>query len=206
MTDVIEKKETPAVETPPATTVAPTAETTTVPSQNKKEPKSRLEKLRHTRASIDRQIAEEETASGTIIIDEDDDDKPLTKGDLKRIERDRAKKTALQLANDLEDEDERSRVTELLETRIVPSGNPQKDLELALAAVRSEKNADLARIAARNGTKKPVTRSSGSGAPANEEAEFVPTDDELRAAKTVGKKTAADIKAFILKARAKEQK
>lgn len=174
-------------------------------SSQRKE-RTRLEKLRHTRASIDAQIAQEEVANGGIVIStEDDDDKPLTKGDLKRMQREDAKKTALQMANDLEDEDERSQVTELLETRILPSGNPQKDLQLALSAVRSEKNAQIASEATR---KRNVTtsRSSGTGAPSREEDHFEATETELTAAAMVGKKSPADIKAFILKARAKEQK
>jgi hypothetical protein len=172
--------------------------------KNKKPERTRLEKLRHTEASIKAQIAEEEAKSG-IIIDDEDDNKPLTRGDLKRIERDNAKKTSLQMANDLEDEDERSRVTELLETRIIPSGNPQKDLDLAIAAARSEKNAQIAAEMARKKTP-PSNRSSGTGAPQKEDDQFVPTETELAAAAMVGKKTPADIKAFVLKARSKEQK
>lgn len=172
--------------------------------KNKNRERTRLEKLRYTKASIDAQIAEEESKNG-IIIDEEDDDKLLTKGDLKRIERENAKNTALNMANDLEDESERSEVTELLQTRILPSGNPQKDLDLALSAVRSEKNKQLAAEASRRRGNS-AQRSSGTGAPQREEDQFVPTENELAAASMVGKKTQVDIKAFVLKARAKEQK
>ena len=172
------------------------------PSQSKKE-RTRLEKLRHTRASIDAQIAEEEKVNGIVISDEDDDDKPLTKGDLKRMERDNAKKTALQLADSLEDEDERTNVREALETRIMPSGNPQKDYNDALNLVNAEKYKQIASTK-KNG--KPTTVPSGTGAPRKEEEEFIPSELELSAAAMVGKKTPADIKAFVLKARAKENK
>jgi len=172
------------------------------PSQTKKE-RTRLEKLRHTEASIKAQIAEEEKAQGIVISDEDDDDKPLTKGDLKRIERENAKKTALQMADDLP-EDERSNVREILETRIMPSGNPAKDYQTALDLANSEKNRQLAAEAARKRT--PAKHSSGTGAPPKEEDQFVPTETELAAAAMVGKKTPEAIKTFVLKARAKEQK
>ncbi len=174
--------------------------------RNKKPTRTRLEKLRHTKASIDAQIAEEEANNGIIIGDDDeDDDKPLTKGDLKRMQKNEAKKTALNLANDLTDDEEREKVTELLETRILPSGNPQKDLDLALAAVRSEKNQQIAAEIARKKSNS-SSRSSGTGAPLKEEDQFVPTEDELAAARMVGKKTPADLKAFVMKARAKERK
>lgn len=173
--------------------------------RNKKPERTRLEKLRHTKASLDAQIQEEEAKSGVIINEDEDDDKPLTRGDLKRMERETSKKTALNMANELEDEDERSRVTELLETRILPSGNPQKDIDLALAAVRSEKNQQIAAEIARKKASS-NSRGSGGGAPPREEDQFVPTETELAAAAMVGKKTSADVKAFILKARAKEAK
>jgi hypothetical protein len=172
------------------------------PSQSKKE-RTRLEKLRHTQASIAAQIAEEEARNGIVSI-EDDDDKPITKGDLKRIERETAKRTALQLTDDLPD-DERSQVRDILETRILSTGNAQRDFYTALDLFNSEKNRQLAEEAARK-RKVTVSRSSGTGAPAREEDQFVPTELELNAAAMVGKKTPAEVKAFILKARAKEQK
>ena len=172
------------------------------PSQVKKPERTRMEKLRHTKASIEAQIAEEEKLNGIVISTEDDDDKPLTKGDLKRIERDNAKRTALQMADSLPD-DERSQVREILETTIVPSGNPQKDYQKALDLANSEKNRQLAEEAARK-RNVVVKRPSGSGAPAREDDQFVPTENELAAAAMVNKKTPADIKAFVMKARAKE--
>jgi len=172
-------------------------------SQGKKE-RTRLEKLHHTRASIDAQIAEEEARNGIVITDDEDDDKPLTRGDLKRLERDRSKKTALDMANEISDEDERSRVTEALETRIVSTGNPQKDLQTARDLANSERNRQIAEES--NRKRDASKRNSGGGAPPREEDQFIATDDELAAARMVGKKSPADIKTFVLKARAKEQK
>jgi hypothetical protein len=193
-----QEKEVEKVETP-----IEKKEATPEPSQPKKE-RTPLEKLRYTKARLEAQIAEEESKNGIVITDDVDDDKPLTKGDLKRIQRDEAKKTALQMASEISDEDERSKVIEYLETRIVPTGNPQKDLQFARDTVNSEKNRQIAEMATKK--KNPVvTRSSGTGAPANVEDQFIPTENELAAAAMVGKKTPADIKAFVLKARAKEQ-
>lgn len=201
MTEIIEKDE-EKIETIPPKEVPPKEQE---PSQTKKEPKSRIEKLRHTKASIEAQIAEEEKANGIVISSEDDDDKPLTKGDLKRMQRDEAKKTALQLANNIQDEDERAAVIENLQTAILPSGNPQKDFQKAVDLANSEKNRQIAALKEQNkGKSKPVK--SGGGAPAKEEDQFVPTENELAAAAMVGKKTPEAIKAFVLKARAKEQR
>lgn len=172
------------------------------PSQGKKE-RTRLEKLRHTKASIEAQISEEERENGIVTSNDEDDDKPLTKGDLKRIERDNAKKSALTMADSLPD-DERSTVRELLETRIVPSGNPQKDYQTAVDLARSEKHRQIAEEAARK--RNPPTRPSGGGAPSIVEDQFIPTELELAAAAMVGKKSPADIKAFVLKARARENR
>lgn len=173
------------------------------PSQKKNE-RSRLDKLRHTRASIEAQIAEEEQRNGIVINDDDDDDKPITRGDLKRIEREKAKNDAIAMANNLTDPDERSKVIDYLTTRVLPSGNASADFQFALDAVNSEKNRQIAEEAARK-RGNPATRSSGGGAPAKEEDQFVPTQAELDAAAMVGKKTPADIKAFVLKAREREQ-
>lgn len=174
------------------------------PSQDKPKERTRLEKLRYTRANIDSQIAEEEKANGIVISDEEDDDRPLTKRDLKNIERENAKKSALQMADELP-EDERASVRELLETRIVPSGNPQKDYRDAVALANSDKNGQVVAEVKRTRDTK-VTRPASGGAPRKEEPEFVASEVELRAASMVGKKTPEDIKVFILKARAREAK
>jgi len=204
MEKVEKEKEEAKVETPAEAKTEVKTEVKAEPSQAKKE-RTPLEKLRYTKARLEAQIAEEEAKSGIVITDDVDDDKPLTKGDLKRIQRDEAKRTALSMANDISDDDERSKVIEYLETRIVPTGNPQKDLQFARDAVNSEKHRQIAEMASQK-KGQPVSRSSGTGAPAREEDQFIPTENELAAAAMVGKKTPADIKAFILKARAKEQK
>ena len=199
MNEIIEKGE-EKIETIPPKEVPPKEQ---VPSQDKKE-KSRLDKLRHTKASIEAQIAEEEKANGIVITAEDDDDKPLTKGDLKRIQRDEAKRTALQLANDIQDEDERSAVIEALQTTILPSGNPQRDFQKAVDLATSEKNRQIASMKTHNKGKPTTVRTNG-GAPAKEDDQFEPTQAELDAARMVGKKTPQDMKAFVLKARKREQ-
>jgi len=198
MSEIIEKGE-EIVET----TTSKEAPKEQVPSQDKKE-RSRIEKLRHTKASIEAQIAEEERANGIVITDDVDDDKPITRRDLKNIQRDEAKKTALTMADEISDEDERSAVRDVLNTRIVPTGNPQKDYLTAVDLVNSEKNRQIAALKTQNKGKS-STVGSGTGAPAREENLFTPTEAELNAAHMVGKKTPEAIKAFVMKAREREQ-
>ena len=203
MNQIIEKGEEKVETTTPEN--GETKVETKAPSQSKKETeRSRLDKLRHTKASIEAQIAEEEKANGIVISAEDDDDKPLTKRDLKNMQRDEAKKTALQLANDIQDEDVRNAVIDNLNSTILPSGNPQRDFQKAVDLANSEKNRQIAALKTQN-KGKPSTVRSGGGAPAKEEDSFVPTQAELNAAAMVGKKTPEAIKAFVLKARSKEQ-
>lgn len=103
------------------------------------------------------------------------DDTPVTVGSLREIQRQDSKKTALDLADKIEDKDERDRVTEIL-NRLAPSNNPQADLALARGSVNSAKNAQIAEEAQRIAE---VKRSgSGSGAPARTEEVFEPTAEE----------------------------
>lgn len=168
-------------------------------SQADKKSRTPLEKKKFTADRLLKEIAEEEgkaVAPSTI----EDDSKPLTMGDLKRIRRDESQSTALSMANEIEDDEEREQVIDILENRIIPSGDPKKDFQLAMNAISSEKNRQIASIAA---GKRPVaTRSSNGGAPIKTEAQFVPTDEELAAAKFAKKSKPEDIKKFILKARA----
>lgn len=191
-----EKKEVEKVETP-------VLEEKKEPLQDKKQDKrTRMEKLLYTMSKIQSQIEEEKELNGISLVEDEDDSKTLTLGDLKRRERDNAKKTALQMADELS-EDERDEVKDIINTRIVPTGNPQRDYQTALDLVHSEKNRQIAEEAARKRATKSV-RPSDSGAPARQEEEFIPTEVELAAAAMVGKKSKEDIKVFVLKARAKE--
>lgn len=204
MPDTTQKKTEEKVETPPQTTTETPNPNPSAPSQKK--PPTRLEKLKHTAASIQSQIeAEEAIANGgeSVVIENEDDSKPLTVGDLKRREAEKAAREAEGLVNSIKDETERAGVLNILKTRIRASGNPQQDFNDAMRLYHSEKNAQIAAMG--KGKGRPATRPSGSGAPARAEEEFIPTETELAAARMVGKKSPEDIKAFVLKARAKEE-
>lgn len=166
--------------------------------------RSPLEKKIVTAKRLIKEIKDETGETIEISNDDEDDNKPLTRGDLKRMEREKSAQTALELAEQIEDEDERALVIDELENTILPSGNPQKDLAKARALAQSEKNAQIAAEAQRK--RNAQSRGSGSGAPPKEEDHFEATPLELRAAVMVGKKSPKDIKDFILKARARAPK
>lgn len=108
-----------------------------------------------------------------------DDDTPVTVGMLQKIQAEQAQKTALELANDIPDENERALTKIYLQNRIRPSGNPQEDLRFARAAVNSIKNGMIAEEMGRKST--PQSHSTGSGVPAKKpEGEFVPTESEAK--------------------------
>lgn len=132
---------------------------------------------------------------------EDDlaDDVPLTVGTFRQMQKQDAKKTALQMAEDLP-EDERDAVTDILRHRIVASGNAEADLSLARAAVNSERNAKIAEELARKG--KPRQTAAGGSADAIREEDFEPTEEE----KQFMRPPYSMSKAKIIEARKKAQK
>ena len=108
----------------------------------------------------------------------EDDNSPVTIGMLKKIEADKAQRTAVQLAEDIQDANERELTKHHLEHTIRPSGNPQEDLRAARAIVNSVKNGQILQEMERKGT--PST-AAYSGAPANTGAgEFIPTAEEAQ--------------------------
>nr|AKH47811.1 hypothetical protein [uncultured marine virus] len=84
--------------------------------------------------------------------------------------------TALQMADKLSDEETREQVKTYLNTRIIPSGNPEQDFKDALGAVSSSKNKQILEEMAR-ATSPRVIASGGSGDGKHEE-EFIPTEQE----------------------------
>lgn len=122
-----------------------------------------------------------ETITGEEYSDEvvdDEDSKPLTVGDFKRMKAEEATKTALQLADAESDPKAKELLKYHLQNTIRPTGNPQEDFKLAKAIVNSVKNGQIAELAGKKGTAK--THSSGSGAPTKGEDNFVPTEQETR--------------------------
>ena len=87
-------------------------------------------------------------------------------------------KTALQMADNLSDEEVREQVKSYLNTRIVPSGNAEQDFKDALGAVSASKNKQIIEEIGRATT--PRTVAAGGSADAKIEQEFVPTEEEAR--------------------------
>ena len=129
---------------------------------------SKKERLEYAREKIDKQLAE--------LVGEDEDNTPLTRGEYKRMEAEKGRKSAIELANDIEDEAERKQVIEILEKRITPSGNAQEDLALARGAVNSIKNQQLAEETDRKTN--PKRYASTPGAPGKTEPAFRATTEE----------------------------
>lgn len=117
----------------------------------------------------------DEILGGSMIAE--DDDKPVTVKMLKELEAKKAQKTALQLAEDIKDENERELVKHYLETKVIPSGNAEEDLRFAQAGVNAKRNALIAEESGRkSGANAHV---SAPGAPAKNEGEiFEPTPEE----------------------------
>lgn len=121
--------------------------------------RTKKEKLLYSKKRIEDQLKEFEPEEEP----EDDDAKPLTLGDLKRIQEETVAKTALDLAEDIPNETERDLVKYHLDNTIRSSGNPQRDLELAQGLVNSVKNRQILEESSRKYPAK--THPSGAGAP-----------------------------------------
>lgn len=170
------------------TTVSPTEATevitTSEPSQEK-DPvqaeldkveagkKTRLQKLEYTKTRVEQQIAEEKSKAG---IREDDQDRPMTVREFNNLQQEKAKETALSMANEIENEAERKLVIHHLESTIKPSGDPQTDLRNARLIVNAVKNGQIVEETLR----RTVPRSTGSavGAPPKEKQATELTKDE----------------------------
>lgn len=105
-----------------------------------------------------------------------DDDAPVTVGMLKKMQENDVAKTALQLADEIDNETERELVKYHVQNTIRSTGNPQEDLKLARAIVNSVKNQQITEEVSRKSGAK--THSSSSSAPAKPEV----VSEELTAA------------------------
>lgn len=104
------------------------------------------------------------------------DETPMTVGTFREIQKQDAKKTALDLAEQIEDEGERTRVKEIL-TRLAPSGDAHADLKLARGTVNADKNTQIIEeITRKTDTTKHVTSPGAGGKPP--EAHFEPSAEE----------------------------
>lgn len=109
---------------------------------------------------------------------EDEDDKPLTRGEWKRMQQESASKTAVQLAQEIPNETERELATWHLENTIKSTGNPSEDLKLAMNQVNAVKNSQILEEIQRKGPAK--THSTASSAPAKYEVDEQLTDEEIQ--------------------------
>lgn len=110
---------------------------------------------------------------------EEDKSSPLTVAEYERREAEKMTRTAEQMADAIEDENERELTKVYLKSRIVPSGDPNKDLNDARSLVNSVKNRQILEM---NGNRvTPQSYSTGSGGrPKAPEGEFKPTEEENR--------------------------
>lgn len=130
------------------------------------------------------------------------DDTPLTVGALREIQKQDAKKTALQLAENIEDEDERTQTKNILE-RLAPSGDAEADLAIARSAVNAKRTSQIAADVVR--TTRPNRTAAGGSANARQEDDFKPTEEELALFQGF-KLDPVKLKDKILAARARAQK
>ncbi|MCK5605584.1 hypothetical protein KAR91_27065 [Candidatus Pacearchaeota archaeon] len=141
---------------------------------NGKKKYTKRERLNHAKSKIDEQIGELDEEEG--IAPEVTNDTPVTVGMLDKREREQAKNTAIDIAEGIEDEDERKLTIHYLENRIKPSGDPQADVTLARSAVNSIRNGEIAQEMSRQN--KPAQHSSSQGNPKPHEQVFQPTEEE----------------------------
>jgi hypothetical protein len=106
--------------------------------------RTKLEKLEFTKKRVDEQLREERKAQGFEPEPEvGDDDEPLTKGEFKRIQQETTIKTALQLADEIDNETEKELVKYHINNTIRSTGNPKEDLRLARALANDVKNKQI---------------------------------------------------------------
>jgi hypothetical protein len=127
-----------------------------------------VEKLLYTKQRVEKQLKELGVEDeGEDEEDLDDEDQPLTVGMYKKIQRESASKTALQLAGEIQNETERELVSYHLNNSIRSTGNAEEDFKLARTLVNAVKNKQIMEEQARKTPAK--THSSSSGSPAKDE-------------------------------------
>lgn len=114
---------------------------------------------------------------------EEDDTRPLTVGEFKRMQQEDNQRTAVQLADRIENEDERELAKSYLRTRIRPSGDPEADLADAMALVNRVKNNIVVSEIKRGSSNVARRHSTGSGSPHASEDAFIASEEEIMAAK-----------------------
>lgn len=144
-----------------------------------KSKRTELEKAEFAKLSIEKRIAElkgAKPAETVVPTGEPDDNAPVTYGDLRKRDAEKAAKTAVELAGNIKDEKERTLVIHHLQSTIKSTGNPEEDLKLAYSIVYGKKNAQVIEEITR--TSPPRTSGTGTGAPPPHRPNFVPTEHE----------------------------
>lgn len=160
---------------------------------------TRRERLNFEKSKIEEQLTALDKEEGVDSLPAGEDDKPLTIGDLKKIQKEQAQKTALERAEAIDDESVRELTKHYLKERIVPTGNPEEDFKLALAMVNSLKNAQVLEELERKGDTKKLPNSPSN--PARPDEAFTPTEEESAFMNAFGL-----TKEDVLKARAEKKK
>ncbi len=137
---------------------------------------TKRERLNFEKKKIDEQLGVIDKDEGIEPPIDATDETPVTVGMLKEREKSQSQKTAVNLAEEIEDEDERELTKHYLQNRIISSGNPNEDLRFARAAVNSLKNAQIAEETDRKRT--PKGKGTPPGAPGTVEKQFKPTEEE----------------------------
>lgn len=107
--------------------------------------------------------------------DEDDDSRPVTMGDLKRMQAKEVRKSTVQMVNDIMDVGDRTAVAEALQS-VVPSNDPAADFRKAVGIANIDRNSKVLQEAARAVT--PRTTRTATGAPSRREEPFAATPQE----------------------------
>lgn len=110
--------------------------------------RSRLETLEYNRNRLQKEIEDEKAKAG--IVEEEDDNRPLTVAEFKAMNAREAQATALSLAESIENESDRKLTLYHLENTIRPSGDAHTDLLNAQLIVNSVRNGMLAEESARS--------------------------------------------------------
>lgn len=192
-----ETEETPATATEGAESTAteqdPLKEELEKVQQKTATKRTKKEKLEFTRDRVLKELADLDGGEGTppAPAPEDDDDTPLTRGDLRKMQEAATTKTALQLAEDITNETERELVKYHIDNTIKPSGDPATDLKIARSIVNAVKNEQILKQAALK--PEAQTHSSDGGAPARHEPEIQLTPEEIPFSRPPFNLTKADI-------------
>jgi hypothetical protein len=140
--------------------------------------KTEREKALFTKRKIEERLKQldEEEGVETPVSDEDENT-PVTLATLRKLEKEKAQRTALSLVESLDDLNEKELVRFHLQNTIRPSGNPEEDFKNARALVNTVKNQQILEEVSRKTTAK--SKTSGNGASGKVQEHFEPTEEEL---------------------------